>query len=280
MQYEFFNPGDERILEMSELSTAGAIALAVRATGYDTEEDEVVELSIVDFEGKELFSKVVKPQNHEEWEPSDASGGIAPADVAEAPELYQFEEEVSVIFEEAEFAAGQHMLFVKEIIESSWVTLPDYVGRDIIEDFRECHCTSDYRNQPATIATLESIASYYGITADESSTLGTARTIAACYKALVKEYADQREAKGADYWLRREQRLAEEAARNESANSAARLREKRFNQMNGLLWVAAALIFVSLIIQLYQRGGDVSFMVICGAFAVFATIRAIANFRK
>ena len=280
MRYEFFDPGDEELIEASELPLEGGIAVALRSTGYDTDEDEVLQLAIVDFGGSELFSKTVKPQNKEKWEPSEASGGLAPADVEDAPELFQFEEEVSDLFENASLVVGQHMPFVQDVIESSWVTLPAFQPFDLVERFCASHCTTDYRNEPAAIATLEGIARYYGIDADESTALGTARAIAACYRALVGEHAEQRAAKGEAYWERREQRLAAEAAANASVNAAARLREKRFNQMNGLLWVAGGIIFVSLIIQLYQRGGDVSFMVVCGAFAVFCFIRAVANFRK
>ena len=280
MQYQFFDAGDEKLIELSELPLQGAIAIALRSTGYDTEEDEVVQLSIVDLDGNELFSKTVKPQNREEWEPGDASGGIAPADVEDAPELYQFEEEISDLFEKAPLVIGQHMAFAEEVIESSWVTLPEFEGFDIVEQFCQTHSTADYRAEPAAVATLEGIAAYYGLEGDTSSTEGSAQLAAACYRALVAEHVEQREAKGAEYWERRERRLAEEAAKDESANAAHRLREKRLNQMNALLWVAGGLIFISLIIQLYQRGGDVGFMVICGAASVFCFIRAVVNFRK
>ena len=58
------------------------------------------------------------------------------------------------------------------------------------------------------------------------------------------------------------------------------MREHRFNQMNGLLWIAGALIFVSLAIQLYQRGGDIGVIIIAVAIAIFAASRGIVNFRK
>lgn len=282
MQYRFLDPGDEQLLEWSELPTEGGkgIALAVRTTGYETDSDEVLELAIVDLAGEELFSRRVKPQNIEEWPAAGAAGGIAPADVEEAPELYQFEQEVSDLFENADLVVGQYLSFAEDAIESSWVTLPAFTGLDLVECFCACHCSADYPGTPATAAALDGIAAYYGLAVDPSTTLGTAQAVAACYRALVAEVAQARDGKGEDHWRRREERLAEEAAQNQTVDRAAALREKRMNQMNGLLWVAASLIFISLIIQLYQRGGDVGFMVICGAFAVFAAIRAIANFRK
>lgn len=280
MRYRFLDPTDERFLELADMPVEGGIALAVHTTGYDSEKDEVLELSIVDLAGGELFSRRVKPQNTEEWPASDATGGITPADVEEAPELYQFEEEVSDLFENASVVVGHYLSFQEEAIESSWVTLPAYKRVDIIELFCECHCSVDYPGRPATAAALDGIAEYYGLDVDFSTTLSTARAVAACYRALVQEVIDERDGKGEAHWRRHEERLAQEASQNQAANKAVQMREKRLNQMNGLLWVTAAIIFTSLIIQLYQNGGDASFMVISGAFAVFAIIRAIANFRK
>lgn len=280
MDYRFLEPEDEKLLELASLPTKDGIALAMRTTGFGADEAEVLDLAIVDLDGNELFAQTVKPQNTETWEPSDATGGIAPKDVEEAPELYQFEEEISDLFENASIAVASYLPFAENAIESSWVTLPQFEGFDLVSRFCETHCTNDYPNEPATAASLQGIADYYGITCDSESTKGLAVATAACYRALAAELADAREAKGDEYWRRREERLAKEAEGQQTLSKAARIREKRFNQMNGLLWVAAGLIFISLIIQLYQRGGDIGFMVVCGAFAVFAFIRAVANFRK
>lgn len=280
MQYRFLDPGDEKLIETSELPVSGGIAVAVRTTGYNAEEDEVVELAIVDLDGNELFSKLVKPQNKESWEASEASAGIGPEAVEKAPELYQFEEEISALFDDASIVVAAHMPFVNAMIENSWVTLPKYEAFDLIEKFIGTHSASDRPGNPAAVASLDGIAAHYEIGNDGASLVDTARAVARCYKALVKEHADEREAKGAAYWARREEERAQENAEAERLNKAVRLREKNFNRMNGLLWVAAALIFVSLAIQLYQRGADAGFMVVCGAFAVFAASRAVVNFRR
>ncbi len=280
MKYQFLDPGADKLVEESELPTEGVIALAIRATGYDTEDDEVVALSIVDLNGKELFAKTVKPQNKEEWGVSDASGNITPADVAEAPELFQFEEEISDLFENATLVVAQSTSFAEGIIEQSWVTLPAFEGFDLVERFRAAHCTADYLGEPAAAASLQGIAEYYGLPAERPTLTDEARMVAQAYQAYVKEHVDERAARGPEYWKDHDERKAEENARIEAANAVIRKREKNFNRMNGLLWVAAGIIFTSLVIQLYQRGGDTGLMVVCGAFAVFAYFRAVANFRR
>lgn len=298
MEYSFLDQGDERLLEIAQLPLEDGIAVAMHTTGYATQGDEVVELAITDMQGKPLFAKRVKPQNIEEWQASEASGGITPSDVADLQELYQYEDEIMELFEKASFVVFEHLPFADALIEASWVALPDYKGFDLDEEFRMSHCTKDYPGQAATAVSLSAIADYYGIaqaseqdtasatineidaSASSDAVVANAALIAACYQKLVEEHVQKRDAKGASYWETYEKRLAEEAAQNASVDAVAQLREKRLNQMNGLLWISGAIIFTSLVIQLSQRGFDVGFMIVAGAVAVFCLIRGIINFRK
>ncbi|MBE6473841.1 MAG: hypothetical protein E7Z99_09855 [Coriobacteriaceae bacterium] len=278
VEYRFFSQSDEKLIESSELPLTDGIAVAVRTTGFSPDEDEVLELAVVDFEGNELFSRVVKPQNKTEWEASDATGGIAPADVEEAPELYQFEEEISDIFEHASVVVAAHVPFVESMIEASWVTLPKHESFDIIARFLEAHSTADCPNEPAVAATPEGIAAYYGLREEGEALADRARLAAECYKAFVREHAQEREAKGADYWERYERRKFEETAEQRARDEIMAKRERNLNRMNGILWLCGGFIFTSLIIQLYQTGGDMGIMVALGIVAVFCYIRAVMNF--
>ena len=280
MEYRFYSSDDEMLVAHSELPTDSGIAVALRSTGYDTDSDEALELAIVDFDGKTLFAKKVKPQNTEQWTPSEATGGITPADVEDAPELYQFEEEVSEIFGKAAVVLADHLAFVNAMIEGSWVTLPDYDGTDLEKLFCASHCNAAYPDEQATVASLEDIASYYGIDFDASSTEGTATCIVKCYRAIVKENADEREARGPEYWAERDRRVAAEAEKQAAIDANVAQREHRLNQINGMMWVCGGLIFVSLAIQVYQRGMDLSIMIVLIAAAVFAFSRAVISFRK
>lgn len=290
MEYSFFDRGDEQLLETAELPREGGIAVAMRTTGYTPHVDEIVELAIMDFDGNELFRKRVKPQNIEEWEPSAASGGLAPADLEDEPELYQFEDEVIALFDKASIVVCEHLEFATALIESSWISLPAFQGFDLDEEFRLYHCAKDYPSEAAAAVALPDIARYYeselGSPDAQSAGDGAldvareASIVAGCYRSLVGECIRERDEKGAAYWEAREKRLADEASQDEQASAAARMREHRLNQMNGLLWIAGAIIFVSLVIQLQQRGADVGLMIVSGVVAGFCLARGIANFRK
>ncbi|MBQ9000452.1 MAG: hypothetical protein IJ087_01200 [Eggerthellaceae bacterium] len=275
IEYQFLDRSDETLIEVSELPVEEGIAVAVRTTGYEIGADEIVEISIVDFEGAELLSRVVKPQNIENWTDAEASGGIMPSDVAEAPELFQFEDEIRDLFEKASIVVGQHIDFVREMIEASWVALPDFKGYDLIAEFCASHSSIDYPDQPAAIATLSGVAGYYDALDDESSTVAIARTVSECYQNLVKEHAQVRIDKGPEYWQRYNERL-EEARRADAQQQAAnRGREARSAGINALLWLCAAAIFSNLAVQIHLRGVDFGFVAVAAVAAVFAVVRWI-----
>lgn len=273
LEYRFLDRTDEALIRTSELPVEDGIAVAVRTTGYDTENDEVLELAIVDFAGNELFSQVVKPQNAEDWADGDASGGITPADVEEAPELFQFEEEISDLFENASIVVAPYADFLHEVIEGSWVSLPPYDSFSLVTGFCESHCAADYPGQPAAVASLESIAAYYRVECDESSAVGLAHGIAACYLKLVGEHADERQAKGAEYWERYEQKLREEELADTDLQARNRNAQRRTLLVNALLWLAGGAIFSNLAVQLYTRGYDTGFAIVAAAVSVFCFIR-------
>ena len=275
IEYQFLDRDDETLIATSELPVEDGIAVAVRTTGYEVGTDEIVELSIVDFSGNELLAQVVKPQNIEEWSDVEASGGITPADVADAPELFQFEDEIRELFEKASVVVGQHIGFIREMVEASWVALPDFREYDLMGEFCASHSATDYPDQPAAVATLAGIAGYYGIAYEKATTTDTARTVAASYLKLVEEHARVRIDKGPEYWQRYDERLEESRRADAQAQAVQRNQEARTMGINGLLWLCAAAIFSNLAVQLHLRGVDFGFVAVAAFAAVFFAIRWI-----
>ena len=273
IEYRFLDRSDEMLIETSELPVEEGIAVAVRTTGYEIGTDEVVRLSIVDFEGNELFNQTVKPQNIEEWSDASASGGITPADVEDAPELFQFEDEIIELFKGASVVVGQHIGFIHEIIESSWVSLPDCKEYDLSQEFCASHCTVDYPGQPAAVAALSGIAAYYDLDCDESDTTPIARTVAACYIKLIREHAEVRLGKGQAHWEAYEQRQEEARKNDVQAQAVERIKEIKTLRTNALLWLCAAAIFSNLAVQLYLRGMEFGIVIIVAAIAVFLAVK-------
>ena len=279
IEYAFLDRGPEALLQLSELPVEDGIAIAVRTTGYELGTDEAVELAIVDLAGNELFSRIVKPQNIEQWQPSASSGNLSPEDVAEAPELYQFEDEISALFEKASIVVGQHVEFAREMIEASWVSLPPFEEFDLDEQFRLSHETRDYPGQTAAAATLQGMANYYGTGTVGEGALDEARAVASCYQALVREHAQVRLAKGDAYW--QDYRRSQEEARlqDEDVQAQQRLSTAKALRINAALWLCAAVVFGNLAVQLHLRSFDFGFVALAIAGAAYFAVRCILSMR-
>lgn len=271
MEFRYLYPGDERIIELSEMPVQGGISIALNTTGFNHEDDEIVEFAVVDLEGSELFSKRVHPQNVEDWTPSEASGGLTSKDVQDEPELYQFEEEISALFEGVPFVVSLHSTFANDMMERSWITLPKYTSFDITDEFLATHDTTVQPGEPALAASLQDIASYYGMSAPEPNApaIDQARLFAHFYRAIIEENVQQRQQKGEAYWRAYEKRKQEEAAADERTTEKQRIQQKKDTRINALLWLCAAAIFLNLAVQLGIRSEDLSIPVMIAALGVF-----------
>lgn len=273
MEYRFLDQGDQKLLELSELPVEGGLAVALRTTGYDMENDEIVELVLCDLSGNVLFSQRVKPQNVEAWTPGEWSGGLGPDDVQDAPELYQFEEEISELFQGASMVVALHGDFAKAMVEASWISLPKYPSFDLAEQFCAAHSTSDSPLQPATVASLQGIAAYYGDGASDGTAAEEGALLARSYIHFVNEQSRERADKGTAYWEAYERRLAEEARNDKAVLERERVQSLKNMRVSALLWLCAAAVFYNLTVQMVVRGGEASLAVMVGAVAVFFTYK-------
>lgn len=283
MEYRFLDPGPQQLIARSEMPEDGVVAVAVRTTGFDLERDEVVELALCDGRGALLFHQQVKPQNIEEWQPGRASGGLEPTDVADAPELYQFEDEISQIFASATTVVALHGAFAKEAIEGSWVTLPPSEIFDVTEHFCASHDTVSHGGEPAAAATLEGISAYYGLGPAPSTVVDEAARLAAIYKAYVLEHSRQRAEKTDEYWNAYFDLLRDQERKDGAALERERVQALKNARVNALLWLCAAAVFGNLAVQMAVRGGDASLVVMVVAVAVFFVyrwIRSLALMRR
>ena len=63
------------------------VYLDTETTGLSPPGDEILEIGILDDQGRALIDSLVRPVNHRTWPGAQAIHGISPADVANAPTL-------------------------------------------------------------------------------------------------------------------------------------------------------------------------------------------------
>lgn len=78
-----------------------AIAMNFEATGYEYE-DELLQLSIINFKGDILFNSYFKPKKHKEWTETEKENGITPEMVANAPQISEMAKQIAEIFNKAD----------------------------------------------------------------------------------------------------------------------------------------------------------------------------------
>ena len=70
------------------------IYLDTETTGLNPPGDEILEIGILDDQGRVLVDSLVRPVNHRAWPGAQAIIGISPADVANAPTLDELRSEI------------------------------------------------------------------------------------------------------------------------------------------------------------------------------------------
>ncbi|GAA06975.1 3'-5' exonuclease [Photobacterium leiognathi] len=93
------------------------IYLDTETTGLDPDFNEVLEIAIVDREGKILLNTLVKPQRNESWHEAQVIHGISPEMVANAPTMEDLKPTINDIVK------GQHVRIYNKEFDAAFVDL-------------------------------------------------------------------------------------------------------------------------------------------------------------
>lgn len=82
--------------------TLKTIILDTETTGFSAEHDDVLEIAIIDDQGKVLLNSLVRPVKKTEWPEAQAVNGITPEMVANAPTLIELAPQIAAAFKGAQ----------------------------------------------------------------------------------------------------------------------------------------------------------------------------------
>ncbi|WP_288869274.1 YodL domain-containing protein [uncultured Ruminococcus sp.] len=160
-----------------------AIAMNFEATGYEYE-DELLQLSIINFKGNILFNSYFKPKKHKEWTETEQVNGISPEMVADRPAISEKISEINAIIENSDTIIGYNTQFDIGFLKANGAIVPDDLETvDVMEDFAKIYgewnsARGSYKWQKLTRA-----AEYYGY--DWSQRAETAHnSLGDCYATL------------------------------------------------------------------------------------------------
>lgn len=93
-------------------------------TGLSPENDEILQLAIIDENGKTLWNKKYKPQHHSFWPLAQEKNGISPQSVQDAPPIANDIKAIQSIFDQADRIYAYNAAFDVSFLKNLGITIP------------------------------------------------------------------------------------------------------------------------------------------------------------
>lgn len=175
-----------------------AICLDVETTGVDPSTAEILQLSIIDYNGKVLFNEYIKPDEAEEWPGAERIHHISPFQVRNKPHLSYYYKKLKHIFNNAELIIaynGDHY-DIPIIARYGFPELTSKESFDIMLEFAPIYGAWDDYHRDYTWQKLSTCADYYGYsnsTASFHDSLEDVRATLYCYKKMISNEDENEE---------------------------------------------------------------------------------------
>lgn len=163
------------------------ICFDTETTGVDPNRDEILQITIFDGDGKEIYSSFVKPEYHASWYEAQLVNHISPKDVRYSPSARDIAEEVNRIFQEADIIVGQNVKFDMDMTKVIFGT--DFSGKiihDTLKVFRAQYPKGSHKLRDAVITYCPEELKSYDKNAHKADTDAKA-TLAVFYAQIEKD---------------------------------------------------------------------------------------------
>lgn len=170
-----------------ETRNVGVVCFDVETTGPNPETDEILQVSIIDGDGRTLVNTFVKPKTAVRWDAAEAVHGISPDTVEHAPSLEDVLPEIQAVFDEATTRIAYDSTSVRGFLEAAGVVFPDGVDVDVMQEFAPIHGDWDADVGEYRPASLTLCAHHFGYAFSEHDSLQDAKATLFCYSQMQKE---------------------------------------------------------------------------------------------
>lgn len=161
------------------------IVIDTETTGLEFTSD-VLQVSIIDFEGNTLFDKYMKPIHTTEWPIAESIHGISPEMVKDLPTIEHYKEEVQNIINAADLIIGYNINYDMGILRDKGISFKNKEISDVMLTFAEVYGEWNEYYQNYKWQKLTKCAEYYGYEWEENAhnSLGDVKATLYCYKKM------------------------------------------------------------------------------------------------
>ena len=187
-EYKYFlhdSPQYEAVVNTILFMTGeeSGVVIDTETTGLDPEQDELLQVSIIDKNGRELFNSYFKP-SATSWEAAERVNGISPEMVASCPTISEKMEEINAIMQHAKEVIGYNTQFDLRFLCKSGLVLsgsPEVV--DVMEQFAPVYGEWNEDYECYKWQKLTTAANHFGYDWN-SRPEGAHNSLADCYATL------------------------------------------------------------------------------------------------
>ena len=174
----------------SELS-ADTIVIDTETTGLSEMDDELLQVSIIDYDGNTLYNSYLRPLRMTSWEEAEAVNHISPQMVAFAPNIYDEMPKINAILRKAKTIIGYNPYFDRNFIGcSGGISFSDKQLIDVMELFAPIYGEWNEEHREYKWQRLITCAEYYGYDWGEGTahdSLADCRATLYCYKKIIEQ---------------------------------------------------------------------------------------------
>lgn len=151
------------LTKISTIPKSKTIVLDTETTGLDCFKNEMLQLSIIDGNGKKLFNNYLKPEQIKRWPDAQKIHGISPAKVARKKPFSAHREKVQDIINHADLIITYNERFDLPFLKLGGITFPtDKYYYDVMETYAEYYGEWNSYFEDYKWQTLISAARHFG----------------------------------------------------------------------------------------------------------------------
>ena len=149
--------------DVSEIKNSRKVIFDTETTGLDSNEDEILQFSAIDGNGKILLNTYIKPVNHKSWEDAQAINHITPEMVANAPTLEEIKYKIQNMFDDCDEIIAYNAKFDIEFLSKIGIRFKNNIlVSDPMVDFAWIYKEWSEVRQSYKWQKLTNAAKYYG----------------------------------------------------------------------------------------------------------------------